>query len=69
MPVPISWEQSLNLSLSPVTHRVIDGAGNTLVFQSINSISFLLCDLPKGAVVRTQNDEYYHLGDIPDSQS
>lgn len=41
--------------------------GATPVFQSINSILFLLRDLPEGAVVRTQNDEYYHPGDLPDS--
>lgn len=69
VPVSVSWERSLNSSLSDVTCRVIDGAGCTLVFQSINSILFLLYDLPKGAVVGTQNNEYYHLGDIPDSHS
>lgn len=65
--VSISRERSLNSHLAATTRRGIDDAGCTLVFQSINSILFLLYDLPTGAVVRTRNDEYYHPGDIPDN--
>ena len=65
--VSISQERSLNSLLAAVTCRGIDGVGCTLVFQSINSILFLLYDLPKGVLVRTLNNEYYHPGDIPDS--
>lgn len=65
--VSVCREHSLNPYLAAVTCRGIDDVGCTLVFQSTNFILLLLYDLPKGSVVRTQNNEYYHPGDIPDS--